>query len=204
MKEEYKLESLTNYKSSFSLMKWIVVIVVVVIGAMFSIAHYMGIKEIAKAKNEVWVRDTNGMQFKATAKEYTLEDYKLDVKNHTKIFVSFWYSFDEETYNENIESGVYLLGDCSKPMVAFYQSKKMADKLKVDNLRFKAKMTSCEVKIVNNITYGKAIIEQSISRGVNEKTREFEATFIILTDGVNKSNNNPFGMKIEDWKTNNL
>lgn len=202
--ENYKLKSLTSYRNSFNLVKLVAVVIVIAIVIPFSIAHYMAVQEIKESKDELFYQDITGNVFKAKTKDYTTEDYKVEINNHIKMFVNLWYEFDEGSFEPNLKKGVNLIGDCSQSMLDFYVSKKIADKLKENNTNFKAEVLEIKLDLESTPHRGRVLIKQTITRGLNALERVFFADFIILKDGIARSNDNPHGLKLDNWKTTNV
>lgn len=204
-KEIYNLESLKSYKSSFDMNKGVVIIIVIAFSAALVGMFVLFSSKLNETNQRIWILDrNNGFVYPAAVGETTEYDKNIEYHTHVKSLVHLWYEFDENNFDSNIAQAMYLLGDCGKAMVDVYNEYKVKDQLLQKNLRYIAEIQDIQFNWQTSPVEGYVIVKQIVTKGLNKESRNFKATFYILDEGINRSLENPHGLKIENWKVENI
>ncbi len=191
-----ELKSLLSYKSAFALTKSIVIALIVVFGVCMVVGFYIMQKEITKARENVIVIDKSGTIYDSELrKEKGMRIYEYE--NHVRTFYILWYSFDENSYKDNVERGLKLVGECGKELQNTYIDQEIERKLSEKSLVFEVTIKDIKIDMSTIPISGYIVGEQRIKRKKGELCRHLDCSFIIYD--VDRSRENPHGCKIEKW-----
>ena len=104
-------------------------------GVSFSAAAIYLSNKIDNVLEKALVLDASGQVYNATSIEVDAMR-KFEYEDHIKKFVSLWYSFDESTYERNIEEALHLIGNQGKMLFNEYNDVNMLNSLIQKNLRY--------------------------------------------------------------------
>lgn len=142
------------------------------------------------------VMDTTGQIYSATALP-SADMRKYEYINHVKTFVGKWYSFDEYTYENNIKSGLCLIGDMGKELLNDYKSVSMQNSLMQKNIKYGVMINDIVVDMNTLPVSGTVVFTQTGFRAGGSSARDISVSFTLYD--VSRSKDNPHGTKIEDW-----
>lgn len=192
-----ELKSLVSYKSAFELTKIIVIVMIVVFGSILLFGFIYMQNQITDLQEKVIIIDTRGQLYPSgTAHREDMRIYEY--QNHVKTFYNLWYGFDENSYKNNIEAGLYLLGECGIEMLNFYEQENVERMLYEKNMRFEVRVQDIQINMQTIPISGKIEGEQTIKRNQGKITRLLNFTFTL--HDVDRSEKNPHGVKIENWE----
>lgn len=153
-------------------------------------------RKIENAYNQALVIDRDGEVY-ATSSISSKAMRKYEYINHIKTFVSHWYAFDENTYENNIALALNLIGNKGKELLNEYNDVNMLNSLIQKNIRYEVSIKEIDVYTNTLPTSGKIIFTQTGYRARGSISRDIEAEFTIYD--VSRSESNAHGAKIEDW-----
>lgn len=191
-----ELKNLENYKTSFELVKYIVIVVIIMCIGLTGFAIYYTEKQKQKYERLVYVMDKSGNIAIAQGLEQK-ETRIYEYENHVRMFFKLWYQFDEGSFVKNIESALPLTGETGKELLKQYEENNMLRQLKERNLNLTVSDIEIEVNEDTNPVSGRIQGTQIIRRGSNERKRMIMATFDLYD--FSRSRENPHGIKIENW-----
>ena len=113
----------------------VAVICCLIMGVSFSAAAIYLSNKIDNVLEKALVLDASGQVYNATSIEVDAMR-KFEYEDHIKKFVSLWYSFDESTYERNIEEALHLIGNQGKMLFNEYNDVNMLNSLIQKNLRY--------------------------------------------------------------------
>ncbi len=189
-----------SYKSAFQLTRLTVIAVVVVAFISITLGFIVMSREIQSIRNSVVVIDRSGEVLKselASSKATRIFEYR----NHVKTFYTLWYSFDEGSYNSNVESALSLIGESGKDLLDVYLTQSIERNLKEKNLVFSVYIKDIQIDMSTNPISGYIEGEQEIKRNKGSLKRNLVCSFIIYD--VDRTEDNPHGCKVDNWKIEN-
>lgn len=167
-----------------------------IVTVSFSVCFIYMANKVTKASQEALVLDTKGQAYNVIP--IAASDMReLEYEYHVKLFVTKWYSFDENSYASNIDAGLYLIGNKGKELLNEYKSLDMANSLIQKNIRYGVIIKDVQVNMNTIPVSGSITFTQTGYRAGGSSARDITAEF-TLTD-VSRSNENVNGVKIEDW-----
>lgn len=167
-----------------------------IVAVAFSVCFIHMANKVKEASKEALVLDTKGQAYNVIpvpASDMRLFEYEY----HVKLFVTKWYAFDENSYAENIQAALYLIGNKGKDLLNEYKSLDMANSLIQKNIRYGVTIKDIQVNMKTLPVSGSITFTQTGYRAGGSSARDVTADF-TLTD-VSRSNDNVNGVKIEDW-----
>lgn len=169
----------------------------VVITIAFIASFFIQTKEISKITEKMLVIDTRGQVYNANS--ISGADARIyEYKNHIKMFYTYWYSFDENSFKEHIEAGLHLIGDRGKELLNEYNDEQVEKKLSEKNLRYETKITDIVIDMNTNPVSGRIEGIQSGKRARGSISRKLCARFTL--EDVSRSEENLHGCKIVAWE----
>ncbi|MFN4083978.1 MAG: hypothetical protein ACK4K9_10125 [Bacteroidia bacterium] len=197
--EGYPLKGLEGYKNAFQLLRITIVTLIagMILLTVFGIVFVN--KNLKEATRNIWVMAADGSVIRAEAKDATnLESRVYEYRNHVKMFYSYWYAFDQNNFKENIEKGLYLVGDCGKSLWKKYQEESLERKVMENNLIVKVDIKEVKIDINSIPVKGVVYAIQKVKRPSGEIARHLDAVFDLYD--VSRSDVNPHGVLIENFE----
>lgn len=190
---------LTNFKVIDKTMK-ATTILSLLFGGIMAIAFiccfiYLSNK-IDKAYSHALVIDTSGKVYETTTVE-SAQMRKYEYENHIKMFVNTWYAFDESNYEKNIQTALHWIGNRGKELLSEYRDVDMYNSLIQKNIRYGVLLKDIELDITTLPVSGKIYFTQMGFRSRGSSARDVFVDFTLYD--VDRSSENPHGVKIEDW-----
>jgi hypothetical protein len=164
--------------------------------AFVSCFFYLSNK-IDAAYTKALVIDTSGGVHEVTP-VLAVEMRMYEYENHIRTFVNTWYAFDESNYNANIEKALALIGNRGKELVSEYRDVDMYNSLIQKNIRYGVIIKEIHVEMGTLPVSGNITFTQMGFRAKGSSARDVYAEFTLYD--VNRSRENPHGVKIEDWR----
>lgn len=192
-----ELKSLTSYKSAFALTR--LILVVLIIGFCVTVlgGYLLMQKKIDEIQNKMIVIDTRGVIYPSGQIDYN-QMRIYEYLNHSKILYTLWYAFDENSYTQNIENGLHMLGECGIEMLNLYKQENVERLLFERNMRFEVEILDVKIDLQTLPISGYIEGKQTILRGNSKLTRHLDCIFTL--HDVSRNEKNPHGVKIEDWE----
>ena len=196
-----ELSNLVTYKSSFSLLRISLVLVILIFSLSFIGLYYYTSKELEKANNRVFLLEASGNMMVAGAMDVvSREDFELMVEDHIRDFYQLFFSFDENNYSDNTERALKLIGSSGLELFDNYRRDNVLSRLREANavVEIQVEQVIIDVKNINNIrAQVKAV--QTTRAGNNSISRRMDSNvFNIIKKGVTRTLDNPHGLRIEN------
>lgn len=193
-----KLDSLTNYRTVTKSLK-VITITTIVICFLFSGGVFIySQNELKKARNTIYAIDSKGNVSSAYGQEINTNVRVFEYENHVKTFYKLWYQVDQNSYKANIEEALLLVGDCGKELYNEYKDQDLYGQLRSKNFIITVSIESINIDITQRPFRGYIKGVQTIKRLTAESSRNMNCSFTIYD--VDRSKENPHGVKIENWK----
>jgi hypothetical protein len=146
----------------------------------------------------VYVMDKSAAIAVADRSKIDMEGRMYEYEDHVKIFYTKWYSFDQSTFESNINTALYLIGDRGKQLLDDYKESEVHKNLVQLNMEVDVRITRVLVDMNNWPKQG--IIEgvQTIKRSMGQVSRNMYCRFTLYD--VSRSRENPHGVLIENWE----
>lgn len=191
------MKSLFDYKSAFKTsMLFFVLVCCFCVFAVILMAVYM-YKELEKQSMMIYVMDKSGAISTADRNELDVTGRLYEYEDHVKTFYRKWYAFDESSFDPNIESALYMIGDIGKKMYQKYMEDNVLRTLKQMNMSVTIEIKDVQVDMNTMPRTGYITGIQTIKRTRGSVSRNMNCTFELWD--VSRSRNNPHGVKIEKW-----
>lgn len=194
-----KLQTLTNFRGTI---KFILILSILIILFCFGITGFVFFNaqnEIREAKNEIYILDDRGNIFYGQLKQMNRYYRLYEYEDHARDFYNLFYSFDQNTYNKNIERALWLVGDCGKDLKRLNDEQKVYENLVSKNLIVTVQILKLNIDISQKPFKGIITGIQTIYRAGGKVSRQLDCTFTI-TDAQGRSQKNTHGAIINDWK----
>lgn len=197
-----ELSNLVTYKSSFSLLRITLVLVILIFSLSFIGLYYYTSKELEEANNRVFLLEASGNMMVAGAMDVvSREDFELMVEDHIRDFYQLFFSFDENNYDTNTERALKLIGSSGMELFDNYRRDNVLSRLREANavVEIQVEQVIIDVKNINNIrAQVKAV--QTTRAGNNSISRRMDSNvFNIIKKGVTRTLENPHGLRIENF-----
>lgn len=191
------MDQLKDYKKAFDFARLVTLasiggalLVVSVLSIVFMVSY-------KNAKSRILVIDNQGnINYASETDVNSLESRTIEAKAHVSNFYSLIYELDEATYKEKMDKASYLAANCFKGIVSEHNSQQLHRKMVVENLHTESTIDSIfvDLKKMDGTIYGK----QDLIYPAGTITRFMNCSFQIITYA--RSNKNPHGFKVENWK----
>ena len=175
----------------------ILLVIVTVIMALAFVAGYATLaKQVSAMQETVLVLEKDGTANIASAVD---ADYMrvYEYENHVKTFIQLWYAFDANNFQQNIDMGLEMLGDCGKNMLAQYNDMGMQNILNKNDIHYIVEIKDISIDMNTIPVTGSATAIQTGVRTKGKASRQMNITF-ALSD-VSRSRENVHGCKIVQW-----
>lgn len=169
----------------------------VIMAIAFVVSFFYMTNKIDAAYTKALVLDTSGKVYNVTSIA-TSDMRKFEYENHIRTFISKWYEFDEETYENNIVSGLNLIGNKGKELLSEYNDINMLNSLVQKNLRYGVSITELEINMSTIPVSGLVKFTQTGYRARGTLARDVMVDFTLYD--VSRSRDNSHGVKIEEWQ----
>ena len=192
------MKSLFDYKSAYKTsMAFFALVVCFCIAAVILMAVYMH-GELEKQNVMIYVMDKTGAITTADKSELDVSGRLYEYEDHVKTFYRKWYAFDESSFETNIESALYMIGEIGKRMYQKYMEDNILRTLKQMNMAVTVEIKEVYVDMNTMPRTGYITGIQTIKRLKGSVSRNMNCTFELWD--VSRSRNNPHGVKIEKWE----
>lgn len=173
---------LSKHKESNTL-KYLYFVLVLVIILVFGIREFSHYKTMQQKDATIYGIDPlSGLVVKLDRKEYTYEDRILEYENHTKMFLTHFYGFDQYCFLDNMDFCKYLMStEDFEEELNIYRTQNIFEIIQAEDIILHAKIENLKVEYINNIPTGTFQLIQS-SRNPNisiVNKRVIEGTFKI-------------------------
>ena len=175
----------------------VAVICCLIMGVSFSAAAIYLSNKIDNVLEKALVLDASGQVYNATSIEVDAMR-KFEYEDHIKKFVSLWYSFDESTYERNIEEALHLIGNQGKMLFNEYNDVNMLNSLIQKNLRYGIIIKDLRVDMQTIPVSGEVLFTQTGYRARGSNARDVSVKFTLYD--VSRSAENSHGVKIDNWE----
>lgn len=172
--------------------------ILLVVSVSFAVFNY----QAAEGANKRAYFITQSGTFIGKNAQDDIEAKRVDIKHHVELFLHSMYSFDEHTYEKNIRQGLELIGDDGKVILGEYTKLGLQSKLSQLNLVFKVEIDSIWVK-VDTTPYSAYVFARQTQETSISKTQNFLWAQMTFRDMRARTDQNPFGMKIENLRITN-
>lgn len=167
-----------------------------VMGIAFVASFFYLSSKIDEAYTKALVLDTSGKVYDVTGISSSAMR-KFEYEDHIKTFVSLWYAFDENTYENNISIALNLIGSKGKEMLSEYNDVRMLNSLIQKNIRYGVIIKEIHVDVQTVPVSGIISFTQTGYRAMGSIARDISAKFTLYD--VSRSRENSHGVKIESW-----
>ncbi len=197
-----ELKNLVTYKSSFTLLRVSLLLVVVIFSCAFIGLYYYTARELEKANSKVYLLESSGNMIAASAMDVvTREDFELMVEDHVRDFYTLFFSFDENSYEQHTERALQLIGQSGRELYDSYRRENVLARLKEANavVEIDIEQVKVEVRNINNIQVQVKAV-QTTWAGDNSISRRMDSNvFQVVRKGISRSLDNPHGLRIENF-----
>lgn len=191
------MKSLFDYKSAYKAsMMFFAFAVCCCVFAVIGMAVYMH-KALEKQNSMIYVMDKTGSISTADNNELDVSGRLFEYEDHVKTFYKKWYGFDEDSFEPNTTSALYLIGDVGKKMYQKYMEDNILRTLRQMNMRVYVEVKEVYIDMNSMPRTGHITGVQTIKRLKGTVSRNMNCTFELWD--VSRSRNNPHGVKIEKW-----
>ncbi|MET4082964.1 conjugative transposon TraK protein [Pedobacter sp. UYP30] len=192
-------QQLKNIDSAFKHIKLfsIVVIVVCLIISCFALAK--SFQAVQTAQNRVYIL-ANGKALEAFSAGRK-DNVQVEAKDHVKTFHQYFFTLDpdEKVIQTNISKALYLADGSAKAQYDNLRENGYYSNLIAANISQEINVDSVQLDINQYPYFFKCFASQKLIRATSTTTRN------LVTEGfirnVSRSDNNPHGFLIENWKT---
>jgi len=202
-KEENSLRKelqIVNVSKSYSSAYKIAIISVICV-TIASCIHYIYLNQkVNDLSNRIVVLDSNGLASSGEIKTLADKDVvDVQVKAAISYAVPFLYSFNSANYDDQIEKGLKLFGNCGKIIHTEYINTNVREKVFNSNLEVACFIDPKNIQLVNDATgiHAQTTINQTFTNGSVENSRKLVVKMDIIKTKI--SDTNPFGYLIENW-----
>lgn len=190
------LNNIQKINKAFKAQTVISAIFVVGLVVAFLVNTFVLSQKIDDLYSKVIVIDTDGNAYASTPVDAGYMRV-FEYENHVKTFTQLWYAFDENNYEENIKSGLELIGDKGKELYNEYNQQGMFASLRSKNLRYNVFIKDIKVDMTSVPKSGTMKATQTGYRGNKSVSRDMNVTFSLYD--VARSKENIHGVKIDQW-----
>lgn len=182
---------------AFKMTVLVAVLCCLIMGTAFAVASIYLSNKIDNVLTKALVFDTSGQVYDATAIN-AIDMRKYEYEDHVKRFVSLWYSFDESTYERNIEDALHLIGNRGKILFNEYNDVNMLNSLIQKNLRYGIIIKDLTINMQTIPVSGEVLFTQTGYRAKGSIARDISVKFTLYD--VSRSAENSHGVKIDNWE----
>lgn len=168
-------------------------------GISFVISIIYIYQKAEKAYEHALVIDKSGKVYETTPA--LSSDMRIfEYEDHVKHFVQLWYSFDENSYEKNLNEALNLIGNKGKELLNEYKDVNMLNTLIQKNIRYEISIQDIHIDMSTLPVSGEIIFTQTGLRSRGGLSREIHAKFTLYD--VSRSRENSHGAKIDKWEVN--
>lgn len=168
-----------------------------IMGLAYTISAIYLSNKIDNVLKDAIVLDASGQVYSTTSIEVD-GMRKYEYEDHVKKFVRLWYSFDESTYERNIEEALHLIGNQGKMLFNEYNDVNMLNSLIQKNLRYGVIIKDLHVDMQMIPVSGEVLFTQTGYRARGSVARDVSVKFTLYD--VSRSAKNSHGVKIDNWE----
>lgn len=193
-----KIKSITNYRSVNRSMMILALIVVIFSMGSTGYMFFEFKKAVEETKKQIYIMDYAGNIFFGQVERMNISHRFAEYKDHVRDFYNLWYSFDQNTYYDNTDRALWLIGEKGKDLADEYEAQKVYENVFEKNLIVTVEVL--DIRLNPDTRPVSGIIEgiQTIRRGTGEVRRNLNIEFTIM-DAQGRSDQNPHGAVIEQW-----
>lgn len=167
-----------------------------IMGMAFTACFFYLSNKIDAAYTKALVLSSSGQVYDVAAVE-SAAMRKYEYEDHVKTFVSLWYSFDESTYEKNVRTALYLIGNRGKELFNEYNDINMLNSLIQKNLRYGVIIKDLRIDMQTVPISGDILFTQTGYRARGSVARDIVVKFTLYD--VSRSRENSHGVKIDAW-----
>lgn len=193
--------NLTKFKTIDSAFRTTVIVAIscfLIMGIAFVVCFFYLSDKIDAAYTKALVMDRSGQIYNVGSIDAAAMR-KYEYADHIKKFVTLWYSFDENTYEDHVKAGLYLIGNKGKELLNEYNDINMRNSLLQKNLRYGVIIKDININMQTVPVSGSALFTQVGYRAGGSSARDISVEF-TLKDLESRSDNNSHGVLIEAWE----
>lgn len=154
------------------------------------------INQVNELQQNVLVIDTKGNAYESQSVQASyMRVYEYE--NHVKTFIQLWYAFDENNYEDNINTAINLIGESGKELLNQYNDLNMLNILKQKNIHYNAKVDDISIDMNTLPVSGTAYVTQTGYRAKGSVSRTLKINFTLYD--VARCRENVHGVKIDKW-----
>jgi hypothetical protein len=179
-------------------MGFFTLIVIVAVVSTAGVSIYM-LQKVNGLVDMVYVMDINSSISAASRRSSeTVEGRMFEYEDHVRTFYTLWYSFDENTFETNIERALYLIGNQGKDMLTTYTNSDIHASMQQKNIFYEVKIIDVKINMETKPRTGYIEGIQTVKGIKGQASRTIDCTFSLHDQ--TRSRQNPHGIRIEEWK----
>ena len=195
-RNKMELQNVRNVDKAFKQVKFLSLVFAGILTAAFVFCIVYFSNTIDEAYTKSYIFDNTGKVY-TTGTVETKEMRGFEYENHVKTFFLLWYSFDENTYDNNIKDGLELIGDKGKELLNEYTDVNILNSMIQKNIRYGATITDINIDLNTIPVSGRIKGVQTGYRARGSITRNIDVSFTLYD--VTRSKKNVHGCKINLW-----
>jgi len=192
------LNGLENYKTGFSLIKTVMLVVIIACVSIVGFTVYITNETTSNIQRKVYVLSETGDIYTGSQID-SRDGRKIEYYDAAKDQFTSWYTLDITSYKTNTERALKIFGKCGQVEIDKYKRANMWEKINTENRSFRAQITADTIDMSKNPAIG--VIEgiQICRQGDAEVKMKLKVSFTI-TDAVRRTQENPHGVIIDNWE----
>ncbi len=205
-----EIKSINNFSTAFSIVTKIAVGVCIASLLFAGFVFHQCTVEISKLNKElndtrksiVVLDPKSGIIQKGNFFIENRETREREYKHVVEVFLKNMYQFDQNTYEENINTGLNYSGEVGQSIAQDYENNQLYNKLVNENMEWYVTCPFDQIKIEERGEgYVKGVVyaAQTIVKPMGGGKRNLHATFIVR-DSEGRSDKNLHGAIVDSWR----
>jgi len=192
-------QQLKNIDTAFKHVKAFSIIIILVCLLISGFALVKSFQAVQTAQNRIYIL-ANGKALEAFSAGRK-ENVQVEAKDHVKTFHQYFFSLDpdDKVIQTNVSKALYLADGSAKAQYDNLRESGYYSNLISANISQEINVDSVQLDINRYPYFFKCFSSQKLIRSTSTSTRN------LITEGflrnVSRSDNNPHGFLIENWKT---
>lgn len=192
-------QQLKNIDTAFKHIKAFSIIIILVCLLISGFALVKSFQAVQTAQNRIYIL-ANGKALEAFSAGRK-ENVQVEAKDHVKTFHQYFFSLDpdDKVIQSNVSKALYLADGSAKAQYDNLRESGYYSNLISANISQEINVDSVQLDINQYPYFFKCFSSQKLIRSTSTSTRN------LITEGflrnVSRSDNNPHGFLIENWKT---